>query len=159
MDACEFNSTVDAYHDGELDAAAAERFEAHVANCPSCQAELRAVRAMSQLMQTRMPATPEMPARAMARLHDEVNRVMERSLLRLAGSFAAIAATVLIAATVGLMTLSSQRGGGGGAVAAPQAWESSAFVGQSTDTSAQSTSDGAFEPEMIVMDLSRKAVP
>jgi anti-sigma factor RsiW len=48
---CEREPTVGAYHDGELSEAAREAFEAHLATCPSCAAELERVRAVSRWME------------------------------------------------------------------------------------------------------------
>jgi len=48
---CEREPTVGAYHDGELSGAAREAFEAHLATCPSCAAELKRVRAVSRWME------------------------------------------------------------------------------------------------------------
>ena len=48
---CEREPTVGAYHDGELSGAAREAFEAHLAACPSCAAELKRVRAVSRWME------------------------------------------------------------------------------------------------------------
>jgi anti-sigma factor RsiW len=54
---CEREPTVGAYHDGELSGAAREEFEAHLATCPSCAAELKRVRAVSRWMEPlRRPA-------------------------------------------------------------------------------------------------------
>jgi len=48
---CEREPTVGAYHDGELSEAAREAFEAHLATCPGCAAELKRVRAVSKWME------------------------------------------------------------------------------------------------------------
>jgi anti-sigma factor RsiW len=155
-DVCEFNSKVDAFHDGELDAATMQQFEAHLATCAPCREELRALRAMSRWIEARRPDVGvSLSDAATSRLHAEVSGVMERSLTRLAGSFAAIAASVLIAATIGLMTLPRATGGGGaiGGAAGPEAWESSAFA-SNVDVSSSSS---AIDPELILIDLSRGA--
>ena len=134
-----------------------DRFEAHLATCAPCREELRALRAMSRWIEARRPdVSISLSDAAMARLHGEVAGVMERSLIRLVGSFAAIAATVLVAATVGLMTLphATTRG-----VAAPEAWESSAFASNVDVASTSSSSSSAIDPELILADLSRKASP
>ena len=38
------------YHDGELDAARREQFEAHVATCDACQRELAALKSLSGML-------------------------------------------------------------------------------------------------------------
>jgi anti-sigma factor RsiW len=170
MDACPFITKIDAYHDGELNDAEARGLEAHLPACAMCLDELRAVRIMSKLMLTHLPPRAEISTDAMRRLHDEVQGVMERSLLRLASGFTAIAAAVLVVATAGLMSLPPP------SVAEPQAWESSAFAMQASDSSGGGQSAGSnsttagsslspIEPDLIVADLSRadfssrKAIP
>jgi anti-sigma factor RsiW len=44
---CDQPVRLDAYHDGELSAAERAAVEAHLCDCPSCAAELAAIRAMS----------------------------------------------------------------------------------------------------------------
>lgn len=156
-DACQFHSKVDAYHDGELDAVAMDRFDAHLASCAPCREELRALRAMSRWIEARRPdVAVSLSDAAMTRLHEEVSGVMERSIIRLAGSFAAIAATVLVAATVGLMMVPRDQSG---RVAAPEAWESSAFASNVDVASSTSSSSSAIDPDLILADLSRRATP
>jgi anti-sigma factor RsiW len=48
---CERESTVGAYHDGELSDADRQEFERHLSSCPACAAELRRVRAVSRWME------------------------------------------------------------------------------------------------------------
>lgn len=46
---------LEAYHDGELGAAATRRIEAHLAECPACRAELEEIRRLSELLRDEIP--------------------------------------------------------------------------------------------------------
>lgn len=103
---CTFAPVVGAYHDDELTPEQRQRFESHLANCPACEAELRALRQMSLRLRESIPG--EMPPDVMARLHnglDRHNKRDERSLLKIAGSLTAAAAAVLLASLAGLRYL------------------------------------------------------
>jgi len=116
MNCEQFSSQLDAYHDGELDAARIEQIDAHLRECAACAKALQSMRSMSRLMQS-MPMA-EMSADALTRLHAEVDRTMDRSLLPLARSFVGIAAAILVVATAGAL------------VHAPGAGERAAGVGR-----------------------------
>ena len=149
---CEqFHSQLHAYHDGELNAAAARELESHLSACASCAAELRSLRAMSQLMQS-IPMA-EMSADSLARLHTDANHAIDYSLLPLARSFVGIAASVLIAASVGLWLMRPAH------ASEPQPWEGAMLTSQQNSDPASTSSNGnggdTIEPELIVADLAR----
>lgn len=147
MDCPQFNSQLEAFHDGELDAARNEQMKSHLHECTACARTLRSLQATSRLMQT-MPLA-ELPADAMARLHLEIDRTMDRSLLPLARSFVGIAAAILVVATAGLWWMHPAQ------ASAPQAWEGAMLVSQGNDLSQSANSGPTIEPDLIVADLSR----
>ena len=155
MSCGQFQSQLSAYHDGELDATAMARLDAHLQACASCAAELQALRAMSRAMQMIPPA--EMSADAVARVHAAVDHVMDYSLLPLARSFIGIAASVLIVASAGLWFMRADA-----PASAPQPWEGAMLATQNADLSGSNgnsnglvTGETAIEPDLIVADLSR----
>jgi anti-sigma factor RsiW len=90
---CDKSAQVHAYHDGELDLAAARAVEAHVAECPPCAGLLDELRRL-----TRMIADAPfraMPDRAMSRFHGSWNAAHERGALRTVSWLTAAAAAVL----------------------------------------------------------------
>jgi anti-sigma factor RsiW len=155
---CDFEQDVERYHDGELDEAGRASVDAHLRTCPTCAAYLAHLKQVTDRFAMSLPRFElEMPADFPARLHRELDEVMEGSVLRLAMSFASVAAVVLIAATIGLVELQRP------ATQAPQSWESAAMAIQSADASAASSngysqlaSASTFEPDVILADLSRK---
>jgi Putative zinc-finger len=68
---------IDAYHDGELHGARLRQVEAHLEVCPSCRAELDALRSLSTLLQTSPSMTPCISARTCAA---QVNLRLPRSM-------------------------------------------------------------------------------
>src|SRR5829696_6077677 len=151
MNCEQFSAQLDAYHDGELDAARIEQIDAHLRECPACARALQSMRSMSRLMQSAPMA--EMSSDALARLHAEVDRTMDRSLLPLARSFVGIAASILIFATAGLLWMQPSP------ASAPQAWEGAMLISQQNNDLSQSASAGTMEPDLIVADLSRSTRP
>ncbi|MBC8108356.1 MAG: zf-HC2 domain-containing protein [Anaerolineae bacterium] len=151
MNCEQFSSQLDAYHDGELDAARVAEMDAHLRECPACALALQSLRSMSHLMQT-IPMT-EMSADAVSRLHAAVDRTMDRSLLPLARSFVGIAASILVVATAGLFWMQPSH------ASAPQAWEGAMLVSQQSNDLSQTANSGTMEPDLIVADLSRSNRP
>jgi anti-sigma factor RsiW len=151
MNCEQFRSQLDAYHDGELDAARVEQIEAHLRECPACTRELRSLESMSRLMQT-LPMA-EMSIDAMTRLHAELDRATDRSLLPLARSFVGIAAAILIIATAGLWRMQPTH------ASAPQPWEGAMLASQQNNDLPQTANSGTMEPDLIVADLSRSYRP
>jgi anti-sigma factor RsiW len=149
---CELGSHVQAYHDGELDAALAARFESHLDSCADCQGDLLALQSLSDLIAANSPSV-QMSFDALQRLHDEVDRTMDRSLLPLARNLVGIAAAVLIVAMAGLWRLQPQHAG------APQPWEGtilSSASGSAQLAEPSQSNGGGIDPEIIIADLSRR---
>jgi anti-sigma factor RsiW len=110
---CPFQLRLDAYHDGELDAAERARVEAHLSTCATCAAELAEMRALSARIGT-ATASGEVSADESRGMHAAVRREAEQArderersmpLLRTAGMLSALAASVLIISGAWLMEL------------------------------------------------------
>jgi anti-sigma factor RsiW len=94
MSDCQYHSRLDAYHDGELSAIETERITRHLAECQSCSAAVAKLRELSQAMSQLQPAT--ISQIELARLHRNLDRAQDRSLLRFSTALATMAASVLI---------------------------------------------------------------
>ena len=99
---------LDAYHDGELSPAERSGVEAHLRDCPSCAAELAALRGMSGAFADAAPREPshEQLLRLARSVRAEPSEA--RMLLRLFRG-AAVAAAVLLACTLAGGAYLSQR--------------------------------------------------
>src|SRR5215212_7419991 len=105
---CEDRVRLDAYHDGELSPAERADVEAHLRDCPSCAAELAAIRSMSRAFADTSP--PESSHGQLLELARSVRpeRSDARMLLRLFRG-TAVAAAVLLACALGGAAYLSQR--------------------------------------------------
>jgi anti-sigma factor RsiW len=98
---CEFNSQLDAYHDGELSTDARAVIESHVSGCSECSAQLAQLRTMSGLFSS--SARPGLSQIAMHRLHHRLDLAMDRGLIRFGWTLSGIAASLLLVGSVWLM--------------------------------------------------------
>lgn len=105
---CQNRVRLDAYHDGELFPAERSDVEAHLRNCPSCAAELAAIRRMSGAFAGTAPKEPS---------HEQLLQLARgvcteqsdaRMLLRLFRATAVAAAVLLVCALAGAVYLSQQ---------------------------------------------------
>ena len=94
MSDCQYQSRLDAYHDGEMSAIETEQITRHVAECESCSAAVAKLCELSQAMSQLEPAS--ISQIELARLHRNLDRVQDRSLLRFSTALATMAASVLI---------------------------------------------------------------
>jgi len=118
MNDCPEAVRLGAYHDGELPPADCRRLEEHLLDCPACAAEMSRLRRLSGLLAGARPA--EAPAAVMVRLHRSADQQPRLAgVLRLAETFAAIAAMVLLASVIWLLELPAARQ----ASAQTAAWE------------------------------------
>jgi anti-sigma factor RsiW len=98
MNACEFNSMLGRYHDGELSAGQYAQFEQHLAGCGECPAELEQLRAISRAL--RAESMPHATAMFMARLESMASNVEDVTVVRFVRRLTAAAAAILLAATL-----------------------------------------------------------
>ncbi len=100
MDTCQYENELDAYHDGELSDQRRVAFEQHLAACPLCVSELEQMRRLTSLISS----APErmLPATVREDLYALAPAVGEGVYLRIAEWTTALAASVLIAASVWL---------------------------------------------------------
>ena len=99
---------LDAYHDGELSPAERCGIEAHLRDCPSCAAELAAMRGMSATFADTIPREPSHEQLLQLARSVRAEPSDARMLLRLFRG-AAVAAAVLLACTLGGAAYLSQR--------------------------------------------------
>jgi anti-sigma factor RsiW len=105
---CDKQVRLDAYHDGELSPTEWSDVESHLRDCPSCAAELAAIRRMSGTFADTTPCKPSHEQLLQLAASVRVESSDARMLLRLFRA-TAIAAAVLIAfALVGALYLSQR---------------------------------------------------
>jgi anti-sigma factor RsiW len=105
MNTCAFNTKLNAYHDGELASEERAAFEQHLSACEKCSQQLAQLRAMSD----RFAAAPQVKLSqiAMHRLHRRIDAGADQGLLRLGWTMSAIAASLLLVASVWLTRMSN----------------------------------------------------
>ena len=105
---CEDRVRLDAYHDGELSPAERSDVEAHLRDCPSCAAELAAIRSMSGAFADATPREPSHGQLLQLARSVRAEQSEARMLLRLFRG-AAVAAVVLLTCTLAGAAYLSQR--------------------------------------------------
>lgn len=132
MDTCPYSMQLSAYHDGEMPPGEREQFEGHLARCGACAAELDQFRRLSAIL-TGAPR-PRLSAESREVLYSLAPQVEAAGYLRIAKWVTAMAASVMLAASVWVM--SHQRGAQPFSDV-PRAWEQDAInppTDASTDT-------------------------
>jgi anti-sigma factor RsiW len=104
--ACSFGNRLSAYHDGELDSASAAEVQRHVAECPACASELAELNSLSGLFEK--SPRPRLSQMSLHRIHNGVDLVIRGNFLRTVKVLRAIAACVLVGASIWLIETSSQ---------------------------------------------------
>jgi anti-sigma factor RsiW len=105
---CQHRIRLDAYHDGELPPAERSAVEAHLRNCPSCAAELAAMRRMSGAFADATPPEPSHEQLLQLARCVRAERSEARMLLKLFRWTAVAAAVLLACALAGAMYLSQR---------------------------------------------------
>jgi anti-sigma factor RsiW len=130
MSECTFEPYLSAYHDRELDADLREQVERHLAACPACSAQLREIEELSLCIARADLA--DVGEHELTHMHEAVDaigaeQIYGRQLLRTAGFFGALAASVLIISAVWLRELPSGNAGPAmserATLALPPEWE------------------------------------
>lgn len=94
MSECSHQTSLESFYDGQAGPQVAREIERHLPTCAACAGELERMAQLSQLLGTIRPE----PIRAdeLSRLHQAVDGVEDRSVLRLVAGLSAIAASILI---------------------------------------------------------------
>ena len=143
MESCSYSLQLSAYHDGELPRQQREALEQHVAECAACAAELEQYRRLSALLAA--APLPRLGGESRQQLYALAPQVEEAGYLRIAKWTTAMAASVMLAASVWVM---SHQPGTQAFSNVPSAWEQDA-INPPTDASA----DPRFA-ELVVNGLS-----
>lgn len=125
---CAYRSSLGPYHDGELAPERSREFERHLSGCEECSVELRQARELSKLLISVRPQVIEPDE--LAGIHDAVDEVASRSILRFAMGLSAIAASILIVSAAWLYDGTPPRSGISRVPTTEQAWERLASTGQ-----------------------------
>jgi len=102
MSECD-EQVLSAYVDGELDAAARQRVEAHLQSCAACTEEVRSLRETSRLLRDYPFA--DIDRDELARGHEAIDAAADQPVWRLGFTLGVIAASVLIVSCAWLMEL------------------------------------------------------
>lgn len=105
---CENRIRLDAYHDGELSPAEQSIVEAHLLDCPSCAAELAAMRGMSKAFAAATPLAPSHEQLLQLARNIRAGPSDDRMLMRLFRRTAVAAAALLACAIAGGIFLSQR---------------------------------------------------
>jgi anti-sigma factor RsiW len=105
---CENQVRLDAYHDGELSPAERSAVEAHLRDCPSCAAELAAIRRMSGAFADTTPREPSHEQLLQLARSVRAEPSDARMLLSLFRGTAVAAAVLLACALAGAVYLSQR---------------------------------------------------
>ncbi|MDP9175041.1 MAG: zf-HC2 domain-containing protein [Planctomycetota bacterium] len=106
MALCPFSQQLSVYHDGELDAPSREALERHLALCPACANELAQLSSLSRIFAA--APRPRLSQISLHRLHNKTDAAMDDGLVRAARVLSAIAACILVSASVALMVKGAQ---------------------------------------------------
>lgn len=143
METCSYGLQLSAYHDCELSPARHEAMERHIASCPSCAAELEQYRRLSALLAA--SPRPRLTGQSRQELYSLAPQVEEAGYLRIAKWTTAMAASVMLAASLLVM---SHQNTTRAFTSVPIGWEQDA-INPPTDASA----DPRFA-ELVVNGLS-----
>lgn len=144
METCPYSQQISAYHDGELAAEARVRLEQHLSSaCPACTLELQQWRRLSSMILS--AAAPALPDGVRRKLYQLAPVAREASFIRLAEWATALAASVLIAVSVWMV---SSRQSASPVPGEPAPWKTVAF-GDSLATVTDSTSDSQADPQFV----------
>lgn len=136
MSHCEFESKLEAWHDGELEPRDAHQMSQHLQGCPHCAAALASIRQISALFAA-MRRQEKGDAAEIVRLHEAVDREMDLksplqqvdpAFWRAAAVLSGLAASVLIIASAWLWDLPRGHVRQPPLVAETQPWETVAVT-------------------------------
>jgi anti-sigma factor RsiW len=102
-DNCPTDQTLSAYHDGEITVADRAVLSRHLAWCEACARRMDRLRQMSAFISSGAP--DGLSQIAMRRLHNKLDEVMERGLVRWAWEVSGIAAAILLVGSIWLAQL------------------------------------------------------
>jgi len=102
-DNCPSEQKLSAYHDGELLAEDRERLARHLAWCQACVRRMEQLKQMSAFIASGSPVG--LSQIALRRLHNKLDEVIERGLVRWAWEVSGIAAAILLIGSVWLARL------------------------------------------------------
>lgn len=126
---CSYQTSLESYHDGQAGPERAREVESHLPTCAACSAELKRLEQLSELLHDARPEgiRPD----ELARVHEAVESVEDRGIIRLMAGLSAVAASILIISTAWLYDAPQgpSRPIAPGSVA-EQPWERMASIGR-----------------------------
>ena len=98
---CTYHACLEAFHDGELDAAARADVSRHLETCSTCASELSNIQSTSRLFDE--APVPRLSQISLYRLHANLDLLTDRGLLKIARILTGLAASVVVAGSLWLM--------------------------------------------------------
>ncbi len=142
---CDQTQHAQAFYDGEMNPADRAAFQAHLATCSICSAELDDLRRLSTHLAA--ASIPSLSNNALSRFHRTGQVAEERGVLRLAEWLTAAAAAILVIGLTGLFRQDTTH------ASPPDTWEQAA-IAYPTDHDPTVHSDVLQLAEWIRTDLS-----
>lgn len=129
---CSYQTSLASYFDGQAGPERAREVESHLPNCAPCSAELKRLAQLSELLRTVRPEgiRPD----ELARVHEAVEGVEDRGVIRMVFGLSAVAASILIISTAWLYDAPQAPSGPVAPVALEQPWERMASLGRPVQT-------------------------
>ena len=149
MTGCKHIRRMSAFYDGEVAEEEHQQLRKHIQHCTECAGELERLRAISRFLAA--AEVPQLAPAALQRFHRVVNGASEKVVFRMARTFAAAAAAVLV---VGLVWLWQADGAEDARAGAVPEWEKVAVM-QQVELSGAVSSEAQLA-QWIVEDLSRE---
>lgn len=124
---CSYQTSLASYYDGQAGPERAREVESHLLTCAPCSAELKRLAQLSELLRTVRPEgiRPD----ELARVHEAVEGVEDRGVIRMVFGLSAVAASILIISTAWLYD-APQAPSGPVHVSVEQPWERIASLGR-----------------------------
>ena len=103
MAACIYSYKLNAYHDNELSHKEHRKLEQHIRGCPYCSRDLEQLQRLSGLISS--VSIPDIPDDMAKRLHQRLDSLREKALLRMASMLSSVALVLLVVSSILLLRI------------------------------------------------------
>jgi len=149
MAACIYSYKLNAYYDNELSHEEHRKLEQHIRGCPYCSRDLEQLQRLSGLISS--VSIPDIPDDMAKRLHQSLDSLREKALLRMASMLSSVALVLLVVSSILVLRIAVK---GQVATASDPEWEKTAVTLQ-FDAPATETPELQFA-QWLIADLSKE---
>ncbi|UCG64806.1 MAG: zf-HC2 domain-containing protein [Deltaproteobacteria bacterium] len=149
MAVCIYSHKLDAYYDNELSHEEHRKLEQHIRGCPYCSGDLEQRQRLSGLISS--VSIPDIPDDMAKRLHQSLDSLREKALLRMASMLSSVALVLLVVSSILVLRIAVK---GQVATASDPEWEKTAVTLQ-FDPPATETPELQFA-QWLIADLSKE---